>query len=181
MNMRIASTLAAGALSLAAALPAHATLTSFTAALTGSAENPPNASTATGSAVVIFDDVNSSVSVNVTFAGLSTPATAGHIHCCTPPSGSAPVALGFTNFPSLASGAYTNIFLAGYTPGNSFASLLAGTIAGESYVNIHSASYPGGEIRGFLVGAVPEPSTYALMLAGMALLAGAARRVKKTR
>lgn len=48
-------------------------------------------------------------------------------------------------------------------------------------MNIHNATFPGGEIRGNLVAVVPEPSTYALMLVGMALVAGAARRVKQRR
>ena len=80
---------------------------------------------------------------------------------------------------SATSGTYNNTFLSGYSGTNTFASVLAGTIAGGAYVNIHNAIFGGGEIRGFLVAAVPEPSTYALMLVGMALVAGAARRVKR--
>ncbi len=172
-----ASIFTVGVLALAAALPAHATLRSFTTTLTGAAETPPTGSAATGSALVVFDDVLSSVTVSLTFAGLSAPASAGHIHCCTAPGTNVGVALGFTGFPAVSSGTYTNTFLAGaYTGANTFASVLAGTIAGQSYVNVHNANFPGGEIRGFLVAAVPEPSTYALMLGGMALVAGAARR-----
>ena len=171
------SIVAVGALALAAALPAHATLRSFTTTLTGAAETPPTGSAASGSALVVFDDVLSTVSVGLTFAGLSAPATAGHIHCCTPVGTNIGVALGFTGFPSATSSSYTNTFGAGaYTGTNTFASVLAGTLAGQSYVNIHNATFPGGEIRGFLVAAVPEPSTYALMLGGMALVAGVARR-----
>jgi CHRD domain/PEP-CTERM motif len=171
------SLLAAAALALAAALPAHATVRSFTTTLSGAAETPPTGSAATGSALVVFDDVLSTVTVSLTFAGLSAPATAGHIHCCAPVGSNVGVALGFSGFPSATSGSYTNTFGAGaYTGANTFASVLAGTIAGQSYVNIHNAIFPGGEIRGFLVAAVPEPSTYALMLGGMALVAGAARR-----
>ena len=176
------SMLAAAALALAGALPAHATLRSFTTTLSGGAETPPTPSAATGSALVVFDDELSSVTVSLTFAGLSVPAAAGHIHCCTAPGTNVGVALGFTGFPAATSGSYSNSFLPGaYTGANTFASVLAGTIAGQSYVNIHSASFPGGEIRGFLAAAVPEPSTYGLMLAGMALVAGASRRAVKRR
>jgi hypothetical protein len=176
----LAGLVAIGTLALAAAVPAHAAIRTFTTTLSGAAETPPTGSTATGTALVVFDDVLSSVTVNLTFAGLSAPATAGHIHCCTPVGTNVGVALGFTGFPSVASGTYTNTFLAGsYTGANTFASVLAGTIAGQAYVNIHNANFAGGEIRGFLVPAVPEPSTYALMLAGMALVAGATRRIPR--
>jgi uncharacterized protein (TIGR03382 family) len=39
--------------------------------------------------------------------------------------------------------------------------------AGETYVNIHTVTSPGGEIQGFLVLA-PEPATF--MLAGVLLI-----------
>ena len=54
---------------------------------------------------------------------------------------------------------------------------LAGAMAGgQAYWNIHSSSFPGGEIRGFLV-AVPEPGTMTLAGIGlMGLAAGGACR-----
>ena len=63
------SIVAVGALALSAALPAHATLRSFTTTLTGAAETPPTGSAASGSALVVFDDLLSSVTVSLTFAG----------------------------------------------------------------------------------------------------------------
>jgi PEP-CTERM motif/CHRD domain len=57
-----------------------------------------------------------------------------------------------------------------------FDALFAGAAAGRAYVNIHTpGTYAAGEIRGFLP-AVPEPGTYALMLAGVGVLGWAARR-----
>jgi hypothetical protein len=47
--------------------------------------------------------------------------------------------------------------------------LLAALGAGTSYFNIHSSTYTGGEIRGFLA-PVPEPAQAALLLAGLPLL-----------
>ena len=85
------------------------------------------------------------------------------------------MALGFTNFPSAASGSYF-ASLTSFSNGATFASLLAGAKAGTSYANIHTpGTYAGGEIRGFLA-PIPEPETYALMLAGLGAVAWAARR-----
>jgi hypothetical protein len=123
-----------------------------------------------------MDDTTNSVSVFELFAGLLAPATASHIHCCTavPGVGTAPVFLGFTGFPAVQTGLYTNVFT--LTPGD-FATLLAGSIAGQAYVNIHDNIFPGGEIRGFLVGApVPEPASGALMVGGIAALGWLTRR-----
>ena len=103
------------------------------------------------------------------------PASAAHIHCCTAVAftGSSGVSVGFSGFPPAQAGTYINTFT--LAPG-AFGTLLAGTQAGKAYVNIHSAApYGGGEVRGFLV-PVPEPGTYALMMAGLGLLGLAARR-----
>jgi hypothetical protein len=55
-------------------------------------------------------------------------------------------------------------------------SALISAIAGQrAYWNIHSSSFPGGEIRGFLV-PVPEPSTLALLGLGAGAIAWRLRR-----
>jgi hypothetical protein len=53
----------------------------------------------------------------------------------------------------------------GGTVAGAEAALVAGLLAGETYINIHTTMFPGGEIRGFL-SAVPEPATWAMMLIG---------------
>ena len=59
---------------------AHAT-TVFSATLLGSNETPPNASTATGTALVTLS--GDTLSVTETFSGLiGGTASAAHIHCC---------------------------------------------------------------------------------------------------
>jgi hypothetical protein len=64
--------------------------------LRGSNESPPNASTATGSALVTLENDNNTLDVNETFVGLiGGPASAAHIHCCASPGVNAMVAVSF--------------------------------------------------------------------------------------
>lgn len=137
--------------------------------LTGPAESPPNASPATGFALITVDAVAHTMAVDVTFSGLAGATTAAHIHCCTATAGASTAGVATTtpNFPGfplgVTSGAYTQTFnltdSASYNP--SFvsanggvpaaeATLLAGIAAGKAYFNIHSSVFGGGEIRAFL-------------------------------
>jgi hypothetical protein len=59
------------------------------------------------------------------------------------------------------------VTLNGGTVAGAFDALLNGLEAGDTYFNIHTNVFPGGEIRGFLA-AVPEPSTWAMMILGFA-------------
>jgi CHRD domain/PEP-CTERM motif len=165
-----------GALLMAAAvLPTHATTTSFVASLSSLGEPVPTSS-ATGFATVIFDDVLSKVSVEVSFAGIANTSAFGHIHCCTAAAntGNSGVSLGFNTLPAATSGLYTDSFT---LASGAFNTLLAGVSAGKAYVNIHTpGTYSAGEIRGFLAAPIPEPETYALMLAGLGAVAWAARK-----
>jgi hypothetical protein len=193
--MRFAASLAAAALATVAAMPAAAVQTQYVASLSGLAESPPTGSPGTGFATVTVDSVLQSMRVEASFSGLLAGVTASHIHCCTavPGTGTAGVATvtpTFTGFPSgVTSGTYDHNFdmaLAGSfnaafvtanggTAAGAFNTLVAGLDGGKAYYNIHSSQFPGGEIRGFLH-AVPEPETYALMLAGLGVLGWAARR-----
>ena len=173
----ISAALAAASTALLLATPAHAITTVFSTILANAGEPVPT-STATGAAVVSFDDAVNSVTVLMSFSGLANISPFGHIHCCTatPGTGSASVALGFTPLPAATTGSYISVF--SLTPG-AFASLLAGTTSGRSYVNIHTpGTYGGGEIRGFLA-PIPEPGSYALLLSGLAAIGWVARRQKR--
>jgi hypothetical protein len=65
----------------------------------------------------------------------------------------------------------------GGTAASAEAIFLAGVARGETYLNIHSQTFPGGEIRGFLI---PEPGTMALVIAALAglFLVSKLRRTK---
>lgn len=143
-------------------------------AFAGSNESPPNLSVATGTAVVSLS--GTSLSAFITFNNLIAPATAAHIHCCAAPGANAPVVVILINFPSATSGTLSNAF--DLSNPAFLATLLNGLNAGQAYVNIHNQTFPGGEIRANLT-LVPEPSTYALVAAGLAALGVAARRRRR--
>jgi hypothetical protein len=55
------------------------------------------------------------------------------------------------------------------------AAFLNALLGEKAYINIHTTFRPGGEIRGFYE-AVPEPGTWALMIAGFGLAGASLRR-----
>jgi hypothetical protein len=173
---------------------AFATPIEYTATLSGPAEVPPTPSPGIGFADVIFDTALHTLAVSVSFSGLLSTTTASHIHCCTavPFAGAAGVATqvpAFAGFPlGVTSGTYSMTFntsLAatynpafitanGGTPLSAEAVLAAGMAAGQTYFNIHTTVFPGGEISGFL--ATPEPATFGLAAIAMAALVAWKRR-----
>jgi len=178
---------------------AYANPFSFAATLTGPGESPPNASPGTGSAFVTFDPVAHFMQVQVNFSGLLGTTTASHIHSPTavPGTGTAAVATQvptFINFPlGVTSGAYNQSFdtslASTYNPafvtangGSVFAAetaLFASLQAGTAYLNIHTTSFPGGEIRGFLA-TVPESfsTAWAAMPIAVMLLLSSLRKAR---
>src|SRR5882724_6276107 len=164
---------------------AYAIPVTFVGNLTGANEVPPVPSSATGLATVVLDPTAQTLQVNATFSGLTSNTNAAHIHCCAPLGTNAGVATTVPAFPlfplGVTSGTYTSavfdltqatiynpafVTLQGGIP-QAEAALIAGIENGETYFNIHTVNFGGGEIRGFLV-AAPEPAS--LVLLGTALL-----------
>jgi hypothetical protein len=159
----------------------------------------PELAGATGSGTLSmdYDAEGHTLLINATWAGLSGTTTNAHIHCCTASqnTGTAGVALAqdgvmLPNFPlGVMAGSYNELidltetnqysatFLSGSggTAAGAEARLISNLASGNAYFNIHTNTFPGGEIRAF-VAPIPEPTTYALMLVGLGLVGWTARR-----
>lgn len=168
----------------------------FTTILTGAQEVPPTGSPGIGSALVTIDTVTNLMTVNVAFAGLVSPTTIAHIHCCVGPTGIAIPATTVPSFPGFPTGVTTGVFLQtfdlslastynpafitanGGTVASAQAAFIAGLLNGQAYFNIHTVQFPGGEIRGQLQ-VIPEPATLLLLATGVVGVAGALRKRRK--
>ncbi|RYX98279.1 MAG: CHRD domain-containing protein [Comamonadaceae bacterium] len=113
-------------------------MVAFTTQMRGTNEVPQNASAGTGSVDAVFDKKTSLLRWKVSYSGLSGPATGAHFHGPALIGANGPVVLPWKN--PIAS------------PLEGSATLTAAQaedlIAGKWYANIHTAAFPGGEIRG---------------------------------
>ena len=108
----------------------------FSATIDGAQETPPNGSPATGSGSFVLDTTAGTASFNVTFSGLPTAEVASHVHVAPPgvpggivyglPAGSPKIGVS----PVLTPVQQDDM------------------LDGNHYVNIHSITFPAGEIRG---------------------------------
>lgn len=162
-------------LAATALMPARAQ-TTFTASLTGAQEKPPNASFAFGSGLVVLNAAKNAITVDMSWTGLTSGAIAGHIHDPGGPGVAAPILFPFAGITNTLSGSLPEQTFA-ITPAQ-----VSDLESGLMYFNIHTTVFPGGEIRGQILPAVPETSTtasFGLLLAlGMGGVVIAARRKK---
>lgn len=181
---RLRTSTLASLVALGLSAPAAAATMVFTAPFLP--EGGPG-STGTGTATVTFDTDVLTMRVEATWSGTSGTSTNAHIHCCTanPGVGNAGVATQvptFVGFPSgVTAGSYDQTFdmnLAaswnptfvtanGGTTSGAFTALLNGILDDRGYLNIHTSTFSGGEIRARLA-LVPEPGTALLLGLGLA-------------
>lgn len=113
------------------------TATTFTARLSGDQEVPAVMGSGTGTLKAQLDPASRKLTYEVTYSGLSGPATAAHFH--------GPAAAGQN------AGVVVPVASAA-TPIRGEATLTeqqaADLRAGRMYFNVHTAAHPGGEIRG---------------------------------
>ena len=113
----------------------------FTVLLNGAGEPTEVSTPATGLGTITIE--GSLLTYHITFSGLSAPATAAHVHGQAATTNSAGVLFpinGATGTSGVLSG--THILTA---------TEFAGVTNGLTYVNIHTSTHPGGEIRGQIV------------------------------
>lgn len=191
MKRTVLVTAAAAVLLVVSMTAAQAATITLTTTLSGALEIPPSGSPGTGSATVVLDTTAQTLMVNVAFSGLEGLTTASHIHCCL----AAPLVNGnvgvatqvptFLNLPlGVTSGSFSQtldltlassynpafITAEGGTVSGAELALIAGLENGETYLNIHTTMFPGGEIRGLLAPAstvVPEPESLVLLGSGL--------------
>jgi hypothetical protein len=133
-------------------------LFAFSGLIAGTQSVPSNASTARGVFNGTFDASTNQISVNIVYNGLASNATAGHIHSGAVGT-NGPVIVPFGGFPATTSGTYTNTLA---LP----AAQVANLMAGNTYINIHNATFPGGEIRGQITNVVSGVYTLSGAMAG---------------
>lgn len=109
----------------------------LTATLNGAQEKPTSTtSTATGTFAGTIDRTSRVLSYTVTFTGI-TP-TAGHLHRITNADGTGPVTIPFSSLTSPITGTTSTLRQ----------SQVDSMLAGQFYANLHTPTYPSGEIRG---------------------------------
>lgn len=171
---------------------AQAATVTYSSSFSGGAEAPPNGSGGAGSLSLAYDDTANTLQVVLDFSGLAGTTTAAHIHCCSGPGVNSAVAVALSGFVTgVTAGTYSSLFdlsdqniysssfltASGGTAAAAGMALVDALATGQTYVNIHSSQFPGGEIRANpVVMRVPEPGAIALIAIGALALSLTRRR-----
>jgi hypothetical protein len=148
---------------------AHAAIVHFHSNMSGTQEFPVNGSAATAQAVTVVDTDANTLSYTITSSGIVSE-TAAHIHGPAARGANAGVLIplpagnpkvGVWNYPELQE---------------------ANILSGLMYYNIHTSSFPGGEIRGQIDHVdVPGAQPWQMAALAAALLVGGAAFVMRRR
>ena len=117
-----------------------------TISMTGAQETPAVTTSATGSIDANYNRLTKTLSYNIVFSGLVDSAVAAHIHGLGEVGVKADIVQTFANFPRRKAGSYSGSLL---IDGVKFTEEYL--LGGRYYINIHSKTYSGGEIRGQLI------------------------------
>ena len=133
-----------------------------TARLSEAEEVPPvTDTTGRGTAVYRLSPDGTTLRYTLVAVNLTTPPTAAHIHAPAPRGQNAPVVAFLFPAPNARSnctqtsalvlrcqGEITAADLRGPLAGQPLSALVALLAAGQTYTNVHTTRYPGGEVRG---------------------------------
>ena len=159
MKLSLGPLTAAAALSFALlAAPAFADEVAYHADLAAAQETPPTDSTGTGSLDATYDTSTKMLTWTVTYTGLTGDVTAAHFH--------GPAAMGAKADPVVPLEApFASPIKGSATLTDAQATDLS---AGMWYINLHTAKYPDGEVRGQVVAAGTGGSSMASSMEPMA-------------
>ena len=113
----------------------------ISAKMSGSHEVPPNTTKGLGVLSGTYNSMNKMLTYKVVWSGLTGPSTAAHFHGPAMPGQNAAVQVPLIGLPAGADGLVSG-------RATLTAAQETDLLAGKWYVNIHTAKYPGGEIRG---------------------------------
>jgi hypothetical protein len=122
--------------------------------LTGAQETPAVPSSALGTMDVSYSKETRILNYSISWSGLTGPVAAAHIHGLAPTGYAAPVVQTFStsaivrcaSSSTTACGTYKGTLLA-----DGVVVKEQDILNGVYYINIHTATYPGGEIRGQII------------------------------
>lgn len=142
----------------------------FIADLDADQQSATVVSAGTGAAGIVLNTLTSELSWSLVYEGLTAPLTATHFHGPAPAGVDAGVQVNIaTNSTVGATGSTAGLF-----QGSAIlsASQVADLSAGLWYINIHTSTYPPGEIRGQVlpataISAVPLPGALVLLLSAV--------------
>lgn len=129
----------------------------YFADLAGHQENPPVATSATGTGLAVISADASTITYLVTHSGLSGTVNAAHIHTGAVGSNGG-VILPLVAGASPMTGTLTSTNFAASGPVTTFAEAVAAIRAGTTYFNLHTSANPGGEVRGQIGVTVAAPT-----------------------